>query len=284
MFRIGEFSKIAQVSGRLLRYYDQIGLFTPVRIDPETGYRYYSAKQLPELNRILALKELGLTLDQIARLVAGHISTDDIRGMLVLKKAQIEQSLREELTRIRYIESRIQEIDQAGELREHEVVVKAVPAQKLIAVRATSASLAECRTIARELGVALPARVGSKTLGHFAMIFHSELWDSDLLDVDLGFLLSGDLDTDLALSNGMMLHVQALPAVDLMATHIYSGIPQAGHQGYAALGLWAEANGYQFLSPALTPSREIFLQVPRTPGEEEVVAEIQIPVRKDSIS
>ena len=60
MFRIGEFSQIARVSGRLLRYYDSIGLLRPVRTDPQTGYRYYSAAQLGELNRILALKELGL--------------------------------------------------------------------------------------------------------------------------------------------------------------------------------------------------------------------------------
>src|SRR5581483_10239178 len=59
MFRIGEFSKIARVSGRLLRYYDEIGLLSPQSIDPETGYRYYSARQLPRLNRILVLKELG---------------------------------------------------------------------------------------------------------------------------------------------------------------------------------------------------------------------------------
>src|SRR5574341_1636017 len=95
MFRIGEFSKIAQVSGRLLRCYDQVGLFKPGQIDPVTGYRYYSARQLPELNRILALKELGLTLDQISRLLAGRISTDEIRGMLVMKKAEMEQTLRQ---------------------------------------------------------------------------------------------------------------------------------------------------------------------------------------------
>lgn len=46
MFRIGEFSKIAQVSGRLLRYYEQFGLISPERTDPQTGYRYYSASQL----------------------------------------------------------------------------------------------------------------------------------------------------------------------------------------------------------------------------------------------
>lgn len=80
MFQIGEFSKIAQVSGRLLRYYDSIRLIKPVRIDPITGYRYYNAKQLPKSNRILALKELDLTLDQLSSLVTGHISTDEIPG------------------------------------------------------------------------------------------------------------------------------------------------------------------------------------------------------------
>lgn len=64
MFRIGEFSKIAQVSGRLLRYYDKIDLLSPEHTDPQTGYRYYSAKQLPRLNQILALKDLGLSLEQ----------------------------------------------------------------------------------------------------------------------------------------------------------------------------------------------------------------------------
>ncbi len=74
MFRIGEFAQIAQVSGRLLRYYDQLGLLSPVRIDPQSGYRWYSAKQLPRLNRILALKELGLTLEQIRPLIEGEVS------------------------------------------------------------------------------------------------------------------------------------------------------------------------------------------------------------------
>ena len=56
MFQIGEFSQIARVSARLLRYYESLGLLKPVRTDFTTGYRYYSASQLPRLNRILALK------------------------------------------------------------------------------------------------------------------------------------------------------------------------------------------------------------------------------------
>ena len=103
MFRIGEFSQIARVSGRLLRYYDSIGLLRPQRIDPETGYRYYSAGQLQQLNRILALKELGLSLDQVARMLDDKVSATEIRGMLALKKAELEQSLAEEAARLRQV-------------------------------------------------------------------------------------------------------------------------------------------------------------------------------------
>jgi DNA-binding transcriptional MerR regulator len=278
MFRIGEFSKIAQVSGRLLRFYDELGLFKPIQTNPDTGYRYYSAKQLPELNRILALKELGLTLDQIARLIAGHISTDEIRGMLIMKKAQIEQTLREELIRVSYIESRINQIDNEGQLREYEVVLKSVSAQKLIAIREPSTTPAACRTIAQEIGRFLYDRLGGKALGHFALIFHSDLGDSDSLDVELGFLLKSAAVMELALPNGRIMRVQELPPVEMMATTTYVGLPEAGHRCYAALGLWAEANNYHFVSP----SREIFIRLPQPGVEEELVAEIQLPVKQGS--
>ena len=88
MYSIGEYARIAHVSKRLLRYYDEIGLFQPVKIDSESGYRYYSASQLPELNRILALKDLGLSLNQIQRFVRDDISPTEIQGMLSLKKSR----------------------------------------------------------------------------------------------------------------------------------------------------------------------------------------------------
>src|SRR5262245_24704386 len=69
VFKIGDFSRIARVSCRLLRYYDEIGLLKPGSIERDTGYRYYSASQLPRLNRILVLKELGLSLEEIARVL-----------------------------------------------------------------------------------------------------------------------------------------------------------------------------------------------------------------------
>ena len=85
MFQIGEFARIGQVSTAQLRRYDKMGLLVPENVDRFTGYRYYSATQLPRLNQILALKELGLTLKQIGRALNDNISTDELRGMLYMK-------------------------------------------------------------------------------------------------------------------------------------------------------------------------------------------------------
>ena len=96
MFRIGDFSKFSRVSIKMLRHYDEIGLLKPVHVDPFTSYRYYSVDQLPRLNRIIALKDLGFTLEQITRLLDEGLSAEQIKGMLKLKRAEIEQQLQAE--------------------------------------------------------------------------------------------------------------------------------------------------------------------------------------------
>ena len=65
MYKIGELSKLCNISVKALRYYDSVGLLVPDEIDNFTGYRYYSAAKLAECYRIIALKELGFSLDEI---------------------------------------------------------------------------------------------------------------------------------------------------------------------------------------------------------------------------
>ena len=95
MLKIGDFSKLSLVSVKALRYYDERGLLKPARVDPSTGYRFYSVSQLSRLNRILALKDLGLDLSQIAQLLDLELTPDQIRGMLRLKQVELHQQLAE---------------------------------------------------------------------------------------------------------------------------------------------------------------------------------------------
>jgi len=276
MFKIGEFSQIARVSGRLLRYYDGLGLLRPVRIDPATGYRYYSAEQLPRLNRILALKELGLLLDQIARMLDDRISVEEIRGMLMLKKAELQQSLRAEQIRLRHIESRLRQIEEQGSLADYDVVVKTVPAQPYLSVRAEFGGMDAALAALRAVTGAVVRHVPPQARDKLVVVAYSD-FDDEKLDLEMGVGLTAERGKGLTLPNRMEMVPGELPALDLSAAVVRSGPTYQAHLAFGALGVWMEANGYTVAGPC----REVFLELPfQPPDEEHAVMEIQFPVAK----
>jgi DNA-binding transcriptional MerR regulator len=105
MLSIGEFARIGHVSPRMLRHYDQLGLLRPERLDPAPGYRSYGVHQLSRLHRLLALRDLGFTLEQIGDLLEGEPPLEQLRGMLRLRRAELEQTVAEEQGRLRRIEA-----------------------------------------------------------------------------------------------------------------------------------------------------------------------------------
>jgi len=127
MFSIGEFARLGGVSVRTLRHYDEIGLLPPATVDPETGYRGYTADQLGALNRIIALKELGLSLTQVSRLLAG-ITVGELRGMLALRRAQLEQELDARMNQLLGIEARLRYMEKEGAMPADDITVKKIPA------------------------------------------------------------------------------------------------------------------------------------------------------------
>jgi DNA-binding transcriptional MerR regulator len=274
MFLTGEFSKIAHVSKRMLQYYDEIGLLKPERIDPKTGYRYYSAKQLPRLNRILALKDLGLSLDQIARMLDNAVSDDEIHGMLLMQKAELEQQLLADLQRFRRIESRLQQQHEAQALPD--VVLKSAPAQPYLSMRATYDSVQTATHAIVGMMQTLPERVGRRSLSHFTVVVHADSYDDEDFDVEFGFLLTGEVQQQVVLDEQRQFSVKQLPAVETMATYVHLGGPSISSIGYGVLGEWIEANGYRIIGP----QREVFLEFPLPKREEDIVIEIQFPVEK----
>ena len=86
MLKIGEFSRLSQVTVKALHHYDELGLIKPVHIDPVSNYRFYEVSQLPRIHRIMALKEMGLSLEQIGMMLEKELPTDEIRGMLHFKR------------------------------------------------------------------------------------------------------------------------------------------------------------------------------------------------------
>jgi len=90
MFRIGAFARLGGISAKQLRAYDAIGLFRPAWVNPWSSYRFYSPAQLPELRRILALRQLGMPLEEIRALTDGG----DLREALARRREALERERR----------------------------------------------------------------------------------------------------------------------------------------------------------------------------------------------
>ena len=130
MFTIGDFARSGRVSVRMLRHYDAIGLLRPASVDPLTGYRSYRADQLARLNRVVALKDLGFTLDQVATIVDDEIDVDELRGMLRLRRAELREQIAADTARLARVEARLRIIEGESAMAE-EIEIKTVPALRV---------------------------------------------------------------------------------------------------------------------------------------------------------
>jgi DNA-binding transcriptional MerR regulator len=98
VFRVSSFAGVSGASAKVLRDYDRIGVFKPAFTDASTGYRMYSAAQLPQLRRILALRDLGVSLGEIRSLVEER---SDLAGVLDRRRSALEAERRELDRRLR---------------------------------------------------------------------------------------------------------------------------------------------------------------------------------------
>jgi effector-binding domain-containing protein len=271
VIRIGEFSKLSQVSIKTLRYYDEMGLFKPINVDPFTGYRYYSASQLPRLNRILALRDLGLSLDQIAQVLDEGVSAEQLRGMLRLKRAELQQHIAGEQARLARVEARLSTIDMEDTMPEYDVVIKQIETQLVAGVRDTLSSYPDVGRLFPEVyshltrhGVSGPDLIG-------AAIWHDDEFKTSEIDGEAVVFLKQ------AIPEGGRVKVYELPGAT-MASVIHNGAYNTFNQAYEAVLHWIEANGYKIVGP----NREVYLYCtqPVHQDDDSYVTEIQFPVAK----
>jgi len=270
MFKIGEFSKLSHVTVKTLRYYDRIGLLKPAEVDRWTSYRYYSADQLPRLNRILALKDLGLSLDQIARLLDEPLSPDQIRGMLRLKQVELQEQLEEEQARLARVEQRLRQIEQEETMSTQEVALKKIPAQAVASVRDVIPSFGDLGQLFGEVF----AYLGQHRItpaGPPIGIYHDQEFREQDVDIEVAVPVTGSIP------EGDRVKRRELSAVEEMACIIHQGSYETVGGTYGQLMTWIEANGYRMVGPV----REVYVQGPESGGDPSTyVTEIQLPVEK----
>ena len=270
VFKIGEFSKLSQVTVKTLRYYDQIGLLQPAEVDRFTGYRHYSASQLRRLHRILALKDLGLSLEQIGQLLEDDLSPDQIRGILRLKQVEIQAQVAEEQARLARVEQRIRQIEQEETMSTQEVVLKKVPTQAVASVREVIPTYQDIGRLFGEVFAHL-GQHGINPAGPGVGIYYDEEYRERDPDVEAAVPVTGSV------AAGDRVKQRELPAVEAMACIVHEGSFDALGETYTQLMTWIEANGYRIAGP----NREVYIQWAQ-PGEDPSgnITEIQFPVEK----
>lgn len=283
MFKIGDFSKLSQVSVKALRYYDELGLLKPAQVDRFTGYRYYSADQLPRLNRLLVLKDLGFSLEQIMRLLDEELSPVEIRGMLRLKQAEVQQRVDEEQARLARIEARLRFIEQEGKMPTQEVIIKKVEPQFVAAIRTIVPTYGDQGMLWGQLDVFLGQHKMNPVGPCLTIYYDTEYKESDV-DLEVCEPVSPSSEGE-----GTVV-IRELPGAETMACLLHEGDFATIGETYGALLAWIEANGYRIVGP----NREVYLRVVAgspsdveypadyfTNNPDERLTEVQFPVKKE---
>ena len=181
MLRIGEFARLADVSIKLLRHYDEIGLLPAHAIDRNTGYRYYTVTQLARLQRLLVYRSLGFSLREIQRLASAEASTDELRDMLHTHRADLQAKIAAERARLDEIETRLAQLDRDGRPSTHEVSIRSLDVGTAASLRHTCSSYDDVGDLLRSLRSKLPRRTA--VLGYGA-IWHRCIGLSDAIECE----------------------------------------------------------------------------------------------------
>jgi DNA-binding transcriptional MerR regulator len=271
MIRIGDFSKLSRVTVKTLRFYDEMGLLKPVAVDRFTGYRLYEFDQLPRLYRILALKDLGFSLEEIGRLLDGDLSTEQMRGMLKLRQAEIRMSLTEEAERFDRVSAWLSQIEQENEMSQYNVVIKKIDPIRVAAVRGVVPTPPDQRGLWDELMGCLETQ-NARMVGAPFALYHDEPRDGSW-DIEVCMPVAGDVTV-----SGQV-RVVDLPTVETMACVVHNGSFATIGEAYDALAKWIDLNGYHITGPC----REVNLRCPEPLGNQNdpnTVNEVQFPVGK----
>jgi DNA-binding transcriptional MerR regulator len=273
VIRIGSFARIAQVSTRALRLYDKLGLLKPAQVDPSTDYRYYSIDQLPRLNRILALKDLGFSLDQIAEVLRSDLSAEQLRGMLTMKRAEVERRVADEQAQLARIAARLRQIEQEDTLDSYEVVVKRIEPQWIAAVSGVISDYITSEPIFIQLFAELDAYLaysGVRNIGPRIGLFYDLGTHEHNIQVRAGMLLPNRI------AGSERIEISQLHGVEQMACVVHHGpYDETLIQANTAILKWIDANGYRIR----TPTREIYLHYQVSGDPSQFVTEIQIPIQ-----
>lgn len=252
MYGIGLVARMAQVSVRTLRHYDSLGLLTPSRVDPVTGYRYYAPDQILRLHRILVLRDLGVPLGQIAGLLDDDVTVEQLRGILRLRQAEARTRLAAQTEQLRRVEVRLAQLEESS-VADYDVIVKRLEPVRVLALSADLVSYdqigAACDRMYPRLHAALAER-GVPFDGLSLALYEDTGDETRPLRITTALRIPAGVSVD-----GEGLTTLDLPVVERAATTVVRGDPAQFASAFRALHEWVDQTGAR----ATAFERELYL-------------------------
>lgn len=265
LYRIGMFANINRVTIKTLRYYDEHNLLKPVHVDLENGYRYYASGQIADLHRILALKNMGFSMEDIREIINGKAE----KGLLQRKKQEILRELAALTAKLAQVESYLEkeEIDLSAP-----VLIKKIPEVIVCTMTRRIASYDELFDLMPEMGAEMERTgcVCAEPEYCFTHYLEPGYKGEDILVEACQAVTekkedSGDIE------------FKVFPEVPTAACIFHKGSYDTLHKSYAALLEFIEENGYEISGNI----RESYIDgVWNKDTPEEWLTEIQIPVSR----
>ena len=270
MFSIGDFARHGRVSVRMLRHYDAIGLLRPASVDQMTGYRSYEAQQLTRLNRIVALKDLGFTLQQVRSILDDKVSVEELRGMLRLRQADLQSQIATDTARLAQVEARLQIIEREGAMPADDIQIKRIPPVRVAELTGSAASFEpeSIGPVIQPLYDELCGRLGRAGLTPTgpAMAYYEDSPDGD------GVLVHATFPVDADPSHDHDFAIVDLPEIEQAATIVHRGSMDNVIPTIQTLAHWIDANGYR----SAGYNRELYIECGA--DRDAWVTELQEPV------
>ena len=270
MLKIGEFSKLSEVSIRMLRHYDEIDLLKPVKIDEFTGYRYYDEEQLYIMVRINSLKKMGFGLAAVKDILKAYEDKEELEKYLMAQQTELYKELKEVNGKIELLERALKSI-RKDETMKYDVVIKTLPERKVASVRQIIPSYKDegilwdmlfKETEKSGLRLAEPVFMGA--------VLHDNEYKDENVDIEVQAAVVGDYtDTENVI-------FKTEPEITV-ASVVFNGPYEQFGSAYAAIADWVSKNGYKFAGALRNIYHKGYYE---TQNVEEFITEVCCPICK----
>lgn len=275
MYSIGEFASIGRVSVRMLRHYDEIGLLTPARVDPHSGYRFYQGSQFAALGRILTFKDLGFRLDEVTRMVNGEVGDDTLHQLLAARRTELARQLDLDAARLRRLDARLRQLEGEPPMSTIDTQLKPLPAQRVAQATAVVQGFGP-EHITPVIGPLFGQLAGAldkagATFGPTSLAMYQAIDAGDGSEVRA----YAAFPVDQTVAEGEGYTLAEVPAAELAATTVHHGSMATIGESWEALHAWIEENGYELAGVC----REFYV-VSEPEPQENWVTELQQPIAR----